>query len=161
MAKQLFYRQVDLRSRSCMVEFLEKHSRYFTMNGCSTSYAQNMKIHELDLSSEIKEKLWNVRDCENFWERIHELCDRFGAQHNYEWQACFNGDYLVLYMGDVIPDMFIYLSPGIPIDMNIDFDDWSMDELRERVHLVQEFDQLADDIVNEAVEMAEKFSNRW
>ena len=42
--------------------------------------------------------------------------------------------------------------------MNTDFDDWSIEELRERVRLVQEFDRLADDIVKEAVEMAEKFS---
>ena len=56
------------------------------------------------------------------------------------------------------PDMSIYLTPGMSVDMNTDFDDWSMEELRERVRLVQEFDRLADDIVKEAVEMAENYS---
>lgn len=56
------------------------------------------------------------------------------------------------------PDMSIYVSPGMSVDMNTDFDDWSIEELRERARLVQEFDQLADDIVKEAMEIAENFS---
>ena len=54
--------------------------------------------------------------------------------------------------------MSIYLTPGMSVDMNTDFDDWSMEELRQRVRLVQEFDRLADDIVKQAVEMAENYS---
>lgn len=201
MAKQ-FYQNVDLRSRACMKEFLEKHFRYSTMNSWneSTSYAQNMKIYNLELHSEIEEKLLDMLDCEEFGERIYELCYQFGEQHNYAWQASFNGrssGYLVLYRGGrkesgyksyctccgqknyrsvketgnvcgrcgkpgrvdfKTPDMSIYLTPGMSVDMNTDFDDWSVEELRERVRLVQEFDRLADDIVKEAVEMAENYS---
>lgn len=43
-------------------------------------------------------------------------------------------------------------------DMGEDYGDWSMEELRERVKLVQEFDQLTDDIVREAAYIAENFS---
>ena len=46
----------------------------------------------------------------------------------------------------------------ISVDMNTDFDNWSTEELRERVRLVQEFDQLADDIVREALDMAVNYS---
>ena len=41
--------------------------------------------------------------------------------------------------------------------MDADFDDWSMDQLRNRVILVQELDQLADDIVSEAVWFAQNY----
>ena len=42
--------------------------------------------------------------------------------------------------------------------MNEDFEEWSMDDLRARVKLVQEFDTLADMIVEEAKYMAENYS---
>ena len=44
-----FYEKVDLRSRKDMVDFLENHFRYFTMNSWnrSTSFANNMKLYNL------------------------------------------------------------------------------------------------------------------
>ena len=39
--------------------------------------------------------------------------------------------------------------PGRSIDQDTDFDDWSLDELSDRVKLVQDFDRLCDDIVDE------------
>ena len=94
-----------------MTEFLEKHFRYSTMNSwnCSTSYANNMKIYELDLPSETEEKLLDMLGCEEFWDRIHKLCGLFGEQHNYAWQASFNGrsgGYLVLYQGESRPSEY-------------------------------------------------------
>ena len=44
--------------------------------------------------------------------------------------------------------------------MDEDFGEWSMDDLRERVKLVQEFDALADNIVLEVRDMAENCSVR-
>ena len=61
-----FYKQVDLRSRKAMTEFLSGHFRYYTTrswNG-ATSYAHNMKIHKLPLSSEEKDKLHELMGCE-------------------------------------------------------------------------------------------------
>lgn len=43
----------------------------------------------------------------------------------------------------------IYTQPGKSIDGDLDFEDWSMDQLRERVNLVKEFDVAADTIRNE------------
>ncbi len=54
-----------------------------------------------------------------------------------------------------IPPKQIYTLPGKDVDMDEDFEDWSMDMLRERVQLVGEFDMLCDDIVAEAVWMAD------
>lgn len=43
--------------------------------------------------------------------------------------------------------------PGKSVDMDESFEDWSIEELRARVRLVEEFDRLCDDIVSEAVWM--------
>lgn len=52
----------------------------------------------------------------------------------------------------VLVQPFVY--PGKGTDEDEDFADWSMDELKERVKLIQEFDQLADDIVDQGIYMA-------
>lgn len=52
------------------------------------------------------------------------------------------------------PPLEVGAYPGRGTDDSEDFEDWSMDQLRERVRLVQEFDQLADAMVAEALELA-------
>lgn len=42
--------------------------------------------------------------------------------------------------------------------MGEDFEDWSLYELKQRTELVQEFDQLADDIVEEALHIASEYT---
>ena len=196
-----FYEKVDMRSRKKMIEFLTNHFRYPTANSWnhSTSYAHNMKIYNLGLSKEIEDKLWNMLDCEDVYDTINELINDFAINHDFIWQAGFNGrsgGYLVLYSGGkktseyksfcrhcgqknytsiketgnvcgrcgkperidfVNPPMNMFTYPGKAIDMDEDFESWSMDELKERVRLIQEFDQLADDIVSEAIYIAENF----
>lgn len=48
--------------------------------------------------------------------------------------------------------------PGRGTDCDADFEDWSMYDLRNRVRLVQEFDRLADDMVQEAVFHAQNYA---
>ena len=52
------------------------------------------------------------------------------------------------------PPMEIITYPGRGTDDNEAFEDWSLVQLRERVKLVQELDQLADAMVAEALELA-------
>jgi hypothetical protein len=52
------------------------------------------------------------------------------------------------------PPFEISAYPGRGTDDCEDFEDWSMNELRDRVRLVQEFDRLADRMVSEALELA-------
>lgn len=47
--------------------------------------------------------------------------------------------------------------PGRGTDDDTDFTDWSMDELRDRVRLIQEFDRLADRIVDRAIDIARNY----
>lgn len=99
-----FSKNVDLRSRKEMVDFLTSHFRYPTMNSWnnSTSYAHNVKIYKLELTSEQEDKLWEMIDTDEFYDEIQWSMDDFAAEHNYEWQVGFNGrggGYLVLYQG--------------------------------------------------------------
>ena len=50
-----------------------------------------------------------------------------------------------------------YSHPGKSIDQNEDFEDWDLYSLKDRVKLVQEFDQLCDDIVAETIYACKNF----
>ena len=196
-----FYQQVDMRSRTAMTEFLINHFRYPTMNSwnLSQSYACNLKIHKLGLNSEITDKLFDMIGTQEFFYGINDLINEFGREHNYRWQAGFNGrsgGYLVLYQGEtkysdyksycpacgqknfksivesgnicgrcksptrvdyIKPPMQINTFPGRGTDDDEDFADWDMYELKERVKLVQEFDSLADSIVQHAIDYARNY----
>lgn len=196
-----FYKNIDMRSRKAMTEFLTKHFRYNTANSWnrSTSYACNLKIHSLGLDRDTVDKLYEMLNAQEFFDNIDELLSEFNEEHNYVWQARMNGrsgGYLVLYNGKSepsqyksyctecgqrnytsvnktgnicgrclsaarvdykIPPMQVSFYPGKSIDRNEDFSDWDIRELRERVRLVQEFDALADRIVNLAVQMTKEY----
>ncbi len=98
------YQKVDRRSRKAMTDFLQNHFRYDTMNGWnkSTSYANNLKVHEIGLSFEQEMKLLNIIGCDGAYDSINDLIWQFGNDHDWKWQAGFNGrsgGYLVLYRG--------------------------------------------------------------
>ena len=197
-ARHLFSQRVDKRSRAEMTAYLSGHFRYNTMNSWnrSTSYACNMKLYKLGLDRGTEDKLWDIIQVPEFYERIED----FNWQHNYLWQAGWNGrsgGYLVLYQGGtkpsgyrsyctkcgqknytsiaetgnwcgvcneearvdyIKPPMQIFPFPGRDVDMDEDFEDWSLYELQQRTELVQEFDRLADDIVAEALYIAQNHS---
>lgn len=55
------------------------------------------------------------------------------------------------------PLMQAAVYPGRGTDDNDDYEDWSMEELRERVRLVQDLDRLADAMVRQSVHIAENY----
>lgn len=192
-----FHKKIDYRSRKAMVGFLKDHFRYDTMSSWnrSSSYANNMKIHSLGLTSEQASRLYDIMDCEGAYDTINELTDEFDRENDYAWQAHFNGrsgGYLVLHSGGLKdtgyksfcascgqrnfrtveesgctcgrcgkdtrvnykhPLMQKYAS-GRSVDKNEDFEEWSIEELRERCRVVERFDILCDDIVEEAVRLS-------
>lgn len=197
--RRIFTKQVDKRCRAEMIQYLSKHSRYHTMNSWNacTSYACNMKIHNLGLDTCVAEKLYDLIQVAEFYAQLNELIEEFNRRHGYLWQAGWNGrsgGYLVLYQGKAEPSGYRsyctncgqknnksvaesgtrcgvcgeqtridYASPplqavtfvGRSTDRNADFEEWSMEELRQRTELVQDFDRLADDIVTEALRIAD------
>jgi hypothetical protein len=56
------------------------------------------------------------------------------------------------------PPVQAFTYPGKGIDMDEDYDEWSLQDLRDRVRLVQELDALADEMVSQAVQMARNYS---
>lgn len=100
----MFEKKIDMDNRQEMVAFLKNHFRYSTMNSWNrcTSYANNMKIHNLDLPEATKDKLYDMLDIEYARLRFGFLQEDFAIAHNYQWQAGWNGrsgGYLVLYSG--------------------------------------------------------------
>ena len=196
-----FSQTVDLRSRTDMIDFLQNHFRYDTMNSWNqaTSYACNLKIHKLGLCHEIEAKLYEMLDTQEFFYAQKDLMDAFAEDHQHRWQVGMNGrsgGYLVLYEGGIKPSGYLsycrscgqrnytsvtktgnvcgkchkhervdyvhppmqtYTYPGRGIDMDEDYSEWSIHQLRDRVRLVQELDSLADQMVSQAVQMARDY----
>jgi hypothetical protein len=55
------------------------------------------------------------------------------------------------------PLIQILTYPGQSVDQGEDFGDWTIEQLRERVKLVQSFDQLCDDIVAELTRLCNEY----
>jgi len=87
-----------------MVAFLESHFRYYTMNSWNnaSSYANNVKIDGLGFDRDIERELYDIIQTSEFAEIMGDIIDDFACEHNFAWQAGFNGHsggYLVLYSG--------------------------------------------------------------
>ena len=78
-ARHLFSRRVDKRSRAEMTAYLSGHFRYNTMNSWnrSTSYACNMKLYKLGLDRGTEDKLWDIIQVPEFYERLNERIEDF------------------------------------------------------------------------------------
>ena len=100
----MYYKDIDTNDKQTMFNFLNKHFRYYTINSWnqSTSYAHNMKIYKLNVPRDIEDKLYEMLDCDEVYDEINMLIDDFNYDHDYKYQAGFNGrsgGYLVLYNG--------------------------------------------------------------
>ena len=196
----MFKKEINIENREEMIQFLRNHFRYFTANRWNkmTSYANNMKIHNLDIASETKDKLYDLLDVEEVYDRFSNLVEDFAVNHSYEWQVGWNGrssGYLVLYSGsrkklyyksrckscgqlnyksvaesgckcgrcgkqtreNLVRPIYQPYVAWKSIDQDEGFEDWETTELQERVRTVMDFDQLCDDIIAEAVYLAEEY----
>ncbi|MBW2992750.1 hypothetical protein KY345_06045 [Candidatus Woesearchaeota archaeon] len=196
-----FYGKVDIRKPKDMIEYLKGHFRYHTMNSWnrSTSYANNLKIHKV-IPGELQDVAYEIMNQGDVYNEINALLSDFAVEHEYEYQAGFNGrsgGYLVLirggykmkrYFSDFSPDApddkrdysdyyggwyshkeakemgtayssykQVYTQPGKDIDMCAEYEDWDVEELRNRVKLVREFDRLCNDVVNLFVEYCRRY----
>lgn len=98
-----FHKDVDLSSRKDMIEFLRNHMRYDLMNSWNraTSYANNIKIYNLNISKEIREAFFEMLDTDIF-DEARDILDDFRDRYDGRYQIGVNGrsgGYLVLYNG--------------------------------------------------------------
>jgi hypothetical protein len=95
-------------SKKSMIEFLANHFRYHTMNSwnCATSYARNVKVHNLGLIGERLNKAYELLSAEGAFDEVNEIIRAFDEAHEYRFQMSFNGrssGYLILYQGGQKP----------------------------------------------------------
>ena len=146
------FKPTEEMTREEMVEYLTGHFRYWTMNSWNktTSYANNVKVYNLGLSDELRNKVWDVFglliDDVQFIDELETLLYDYHVNTGYS--AGFNGrsgGYLVMYNTE-IKDGETYVRPGVGIDEYEDFEDWETEDIAERVDLIKEFDLLCDDV---------------
>jgi hypothetical protein len=87
VAMPMFARQVDMRSRQAMAEFLTNHFRYSSDNSWTRStYAHCVKIHRLGLTAEQSHKAYDLVSADDsIWDELDRLIDDFTAEMN----GCF------------------------------------------------------------------------
>ena len=128
-----------------------KRMRYYTMNSwnLSESMAYNLKVYNV-IDKKLQDKVYELMDVPYFYEDyINPLIHDFDSEHNYEWQAGFNGrsgGYLVLYKGGRHENGQVYCRAGL----NIEDEDVP-------VEVRKAFRQLAVDIVKTAEYMAKHY----
>lgn len=109
----MFYKEVNLKKQGEMIAFLKKHSRYCMMNSWnrSTSYANSIKLHNLQKPPEVEDSIWWELFMLPEWGTIvSDLMEDFGRAHNWLWQAGINGrsgGYVVLYQGGIQPSGYL------------------------------------------------------
>lgn len=159
-----FHKKINTNDRKEMIHFLISHRRYYTMNSWnqSTSYANNLKIYNLELTQQQQNNLYNLMNADDpsLYDSINDLLHAFNRKNNWKYQVDFNGrssGYLVLYQGGIKEDGRPFSYPGRSIDMHETFENWSTDELKDRVELIETFDSLCDDIVKETAYIADNY----
>ena len=140
-----------------MQKFLINHFRYNTMRtwNQSTSYANNVKIYNLDLPDAgiDMDKAFDFINSEHDLFDYDVTCMITQFEDETGYTAAFNGrsdGYLVMYEATVDDRTGRKaVMPGRSIDMYLceeDFDDWTEDEIKDRYALVKRFDTLCDEI---------------
>ena len=96
-----FEKTLDKRSKKTVIDFFTVHCRYNTMNSWnrSTSYAQNIKLHNLGLTSEQLNAAYDMLQTD-FWDEIDQPIADFTSEMGGRYTIGTNGrssGYLVLY----------------------------------------------------------------
>lgn len=159
----MFYKEVNTTSKEEMVNFLRNHFRYYTMNSWNglTSYANNVKLHNLGLTYRQLEKAYDMLisyesediDTSLYTQRIHDVKETFNQETGY--QMDFNGrsgGYLVLYDTNEKGETLVR-----SIDDSEDFEDWEIEDLQERVKLVSALDKCCDEMRNVLLDILENY----
>ena len=146
-----FKKDINTSNRDEMIRFLSEHFRYNTARNWNhaTSYANNAKIHNLGLSSELADKAYDFlsAECPEFKNEYNDICNKFREETNYAIGINGRSGYIVLYDISIGKAGIPYVSMK-SIDMDADFETWTDEELKERTLLVSKFDEFCDIIIS-------------
>ena len=115
-----------------------------------TSYALNMKLYNLGLTSEQEDKAYDLIDFDEAGWYIKDCIADFKEKWP-SYTAGFNGrsgGYLVLY----------YKGPGRDLTQEYDFTEWYKAEVAEVVELLKDFHELADNLLTNLLYMIENYN---
>ena len=149
----MYYKKIDKTNRGDMINFLNNHFSYWTMNSWNQlrNYANNVKIDNIDVEkAEIKDRLYDLYFSTgithyDLYCEIDTLIYDFALETGYN--VFFNGrsgGYLV-----IKTDFF-----------DTCFEDYEDSYIKECVEIVEKFDILCDDIVTLAISYAEKYTDK-
>lgn len=101
----VLFRKSEVNTLQEKYDFIKNHFRYYTMSSWnqSTSFANNIKLRNLNLPEKISIKAYDFLEIEETYEQIRVLIDAFNLYNNYKFQIGFNGKsggYAVIYLGD-------------------------------------------------------------
>ena len=160
----MFYKKVNKNSNKEMFEFLKEHFTYFTMSSwnLNTSIANNVKIYNLGIDF----KILDILQVDNYF-TLNTMIEDWEIAHP-GYKVGFNGrsgGYLVLYNDNNTKSVLDYY-----VDTNDTYEEfkedvrrnygglkWYKQELINQVELVQEFDKLCDDLLEECKYMVENY----
>lgn len=163
----MYYKKVNHNNKSEMIEFLTTHFRYYTMNSWNgtTSYANNVKKHKLNLPEDVSNVFWDFYDEEfampNFWDVADEkYINEYENKYNVRVSSNGNsGGYLVLYFAE--PDGNVYSGRTYNSDDPYYYEDWSRDMLKDEVNMLQDFDKLCDNLRELFIEHLREYKNGY
>ena len=73
----------------------------------STSYANNIKLHNIDKPETIdSDTWWGLIEISEWQNKLSDLLEEFNRKYDHQWQASINGrsgGYVVLYRGGIKP----------------------------------------------------------
>lgn len=142
-----FFKKIDKRSREDLINFLQDHDRYSVISSWNLimTFSNKVKVHSMDLPKNILDRAFELVYGEDpvsyYWNRqLSSRLSQFECEHGGCHKMGFNGrsgGYLILL--------------GKKVDtLNTDPQEyyekyyWTMESLRDRVGLVQEFDRMCD-----------------
>lgn len=142
MEENFFWRKVDKRRREDLVDYLQNHFRYYTMNSWNgtQTFANNVKITNMGLTRKLVDCAFDVREtriwCAQVDKRITEYTAEFPA-----YLIRFNGrssGYMCL-----LAESSWHQFNQDPAEY-ADPKEWDMEALKERTEVVQAFDHACD-----------------
>lgn len=158
-----FTKEVDLKNDEAVFEYLKEHPRYFLMNSWNRlkTFAQNIKIYNLDIDREVSDKLFDLLDVDSPDVKfIFE--DNIGVfnEENPGYTIYTNGrsgGYLILASSQNDRGKLSDMADAVNNYDTLDDlkEDYDFEEFRTLAETVINFDRACDNIIQAVVSLAE------
>lgn len=143
----MYFKEINLDNDKEVLDFLKNHKTYSLMNTWNMlyGYSNNIKIYNLDVTDEEKEKLYDLLDLDESSFDIQMQFDMLNEEFNGKHPGYYvivngrSGGYLVL-SSDNVRDY--QNEVNYPEEL-------SVDQRREFAEMVMDFDKFCDDYIAE------------